>query len=324
MDYRGFAYRFLNVLCALAGVAGTIILLLWLHYPDVKAANSAEEKAFWSSVDTLTAEDHSALLNFVGRTGRYPRMLPWWEMDNVMCSATAVKYVVLFTGVKLAHAKAWTVRTDWPKMTATGEDCTSCVNNARKLTEVWNHQDLIDENGKLAPGVKETLQGEVKAFPFEQSQVYLMGFLYEDTTFWEEVKAAGKDKNSHVGLWVRGKVIHFIHRESGVDPLYAESLDDLFSDGKLIPTWISRVHPKGNRDVLRMPETTKELPFCQNVMPYAYLEKALVFPRRFARLPEAWVEKGDSLLERSLFRWVRNGYDMYPRFVTSEAECKER
>ncbi len=321
MDYRGFAYRFLNVLCALSGVAGTIVLLLWLHYPDVKAANSAEEKTFWSSVDTMTAEDHSALLNFVGKTGRYPRILPWWEMDNVMCSATAIKYVALFTGEKFAHGKAWTVRTDVPNLKDGSGPCDACVNNAKKLTEVWNRQDLIGDDGKVAPGTKEALQAEVKAFPFDQTQVYLMGFLYEDTTFWEDVKAAGKDKNSHVGLWVRGKVIHFIHRQPGVDPLYAESLDDLFSDGKLIPTWISRVHPKGNRDVLRMPETTKELPFCQNVMPYAYLEKALLFPRRISHLPESWTEQGDGLVERSLFRWVRNGYDMYPRFVTSEAEC---
>lgn len=321
MGFRIGLHRIANILCVFAGVFGTIFTLLYLNYPKVKAETRTEELVFWKSVDALSAEDHSALLNHIERTGRLPRFLPWWEMDNAMCSATVVKYIVLATGIKLVHASAWTVRTERAKLIATGEDCTTCVSNADKLTTVWDETARYNADGHLAPGVKVELQDTVRQFNFEPTQVYMIGLLWEDTTYWDEVVAAGKDINSHVALWVRGRVIHFIHREAGVDPLYYETVDELFADGKLQPVWISRVHAKGKRRNLRLPKTDRELAFCQNVMPYEMLSHALVFPRRFYLTPPAYTERLDALVERSLLHWSRNGYDMYPEFVEKEETC---
>ncbi len=321
MEFRRVTRRIAETLAVLVGVFGTVLALLYLHYPQVKIDSRQEELAFWKSVDALTAEDHSALLNYVERTGKLPRILPWWEMDNSMCSATVVKYISMFTGVKLVHASAWTIRTARAKLIATGEPCLTCVSNATKFTTVWDKNALYDQDGKLPPGTKESLQDEVRNFLFERDQVYVIGLLWEDTTYWDEIAAAGADKNSHVALWVRGLVLHFIHREPGVDPLYYESVDDLFADGKLEPVWIARVHAKGQKEGLRLPVTARELPFCQNVMPWSVMRHTLVFPRRFYLIPSAYTEGLDGLIERSLFRWVRNGYDLYPRFAASEAQC---
>ncbi len=321
MDFRRFIGNLASILCVFAGVLGTVFGLLYLNYPQVKEQTRSEELAFWKLVDGLTLEDHSALLNYVGRTGRLPRILPWWEMDNAMCSATVVKYVVLFTGIKFAHSGAWTLRTDRAKMVETGEPCMSCPSNATKLTTVWDETARYDADGKLPAGARESLQHEVRRFPFEHDQVYILGLLWEETTYWDEIQAAGKDINSHVALWVRGKVVHFIHREPGVDPLYMETVDDLFADGKLSPVWIARVHGKGRKAGLRLPATDRELPFCQNVMPYATLRHALVIPRRFYLTPPRLSERIDSLVERSLLHWSRNGYDMYPRFAATESAC---
>lgn len=321
MDFRRLIGSLASILCVCAGVLGTVFLLMALHYPDVDRESNMEGLAFWDTVDELTLEDRSALLNYIERTGRLPQILPWWEMDNAMCSLTVVKYAVVFTGIKLAHTSAWKLRSDRAKYKGTNTPCVECPLNATKLATVWDKTTRYDSDGRLPAGVKESFQNEVRDFPFEHDQVYLMGLLWEDTDYWDEIKAAGKDVNSHVALWARGKVIHFIHRKPSVDPLYRESVDDLFADGKLQPVWIARVHAKGRRAGLRLPATDREMAFCQNVMPYTTLYWAVKFPRKFFLVPPRYAERLDALVERTVLHRTRNGYDMYPRFAATEEAC---
>src|SRR3989339_685217 len=79
------------VLCVLI-VAFFVSAIKWMHstYPQMAAEARAEEMTFWRMADKLTAEDRAALLNYGLRTGKLPRVLPWWEHDRHMCSAVVV------------------------------------------------------------------------------------------------------------------------------------------------------------------------------------------------------------------------------------------
>ncbi|MDP2631623.1 MAG: hypothetical protein Q8P30_02540 [Candidatus Uhrbacteria bacterium] len=303
------------ILSGVALVAGVVITFatgkLIYNYPEVKEDLRSEELAFWATAKRLSLEDRSALLNYSERTGELPRVLPWWEYDNAMCSATVTKYINLFTGVPLVHSSAWTIRTHrlnpgW-------------VSNDRKLTTVWDKTDEFDADGRLEPDVKKKLISEVENYPFEWDQIYVLGLLWENTGYMEKIQEDGQDINSHVALWVRGKVIHFIHRRPYLDPLKYESLEDVFTNGELLPVWIARVHPKKQKGstarAFRLPQTKREMSFTQKVMPYWLLENMLIFPRSAWFTPRALgpiLEQGDSLVEKSLFHKWRIGYDMYP------------
>lgn len=298
-----------GVLMALAIMIGVIIH----NHPSTARHVRDEELAFWGQIDTLSLEDRSALINYMERTGEIPRVLPWWEYDNDMCSATVVKYIVLLTGVKLVHAPAWQLREH--------RACQDCVRNSRKLVTMWDATNRFDKYG--TPNDKAALIADAQRFNFDPDQIYVIGFLWEETGWWDTIKAQGPDINSHVGLVIHGRVLHFIHYDHSGDPLQFESIDEIWDRGKLLPVWIARVQRKSGYDKrhrlsnapLRLPRVSYELAFDQEVMPYEVLRHALIFPRRHKLLPkqlEPLLEQADGVLEKALFAYVRNGYDMYP------------
>lgn len=305
-------------------ILGALVLLglgaslWWMHatYPELAAQARAEEVAFWHRVNSLPLEDRSALLNHSVRTGQLPRVLPWWEHDRHMCSAVVVKYIVLFTGIKLVHTSAWTLREK--------RACATCVSNARKLTPVWDATDRFAPDGGLAPEVLKSLVHEVQDFPYDPDKVYVMGLLWRDTIYWDKITADNADINSHLALIMRGRVIHFIDMGDGVDPLRFETLQEVFARGDLNPVWIAEIHEKtrthGGRGALtkedfRLPATTRELAFEQRVWPWTSLRRFLVFPSRPWYAPDRWhsfFQRADTLVEKSLLHRYRNGYDPYP------------
>lgn len=296
----------------------------WMNstYPQMAAQARREEVAFWHMSNALTPEDRSALVNHIVRTGNLPHVLPWWEYDRHMCSAVVVKYVAMCTNIKFVHSSAWTLRTK--------RACATCVVNSRKLTTVWDATERFAPDGSLTPEVRDGLVAEVMALEYDPGKVYLMGLLWANTSYWEEITEDSADINSHVALFVRGRVIHFIDMGDGLDPLRMETMEELFARGDLKPVWIAEVHektPRRARDStpdFRLPETTRELAFEQNVWPWESLQKYLVFPSRPWYAPDRWhgfFQRADTLVEKSLlYRW-RNGYDPYPtRFVEVDVE----
>jgi hypothetical protein len=230
-----------------------------------------------------------------------------------MCSAVVVKYIALFTNIKFVHASAWTLRTK--------RACPTCVNNSRKLSTIWDATERFAPDGSLTPDLLETLTQEVKALEFDPNKVYVMGILWGNTGYWERITADQADINSHVALFVRGRVIHFIDMGDGLDPLRMETLEQVFEDKRLKPVWVAEVHektPRGKSTApeFRLPVTTRELAFEQRVWPWESLQKFLIFPSRPWYAPDRWhgfFQRADTLVEKSLlYRW-RNGYDPYPR-----------
>lgn len=319
-NWKRLLRRGLIVVIALGFLLGSIVTItFYTTYEEVKNAARAEEKVFLKGKHKeLSLEDRSALVNYCVRNDVVPGLLPWWEYDNSMCSATVVKLIVLFTGIELVHAPAWKIR-DFAI-------CPDCVNNSRKLTTVWDRSNLFDEAGLLAAEEKNRVIDEVKNFDFDPQQVYVMGMLWEETSYWDQIQEADQDINSHVVLITRGKAFHFIHYSDHSDPLRIESLDELFSRGTLAPVWIARVHRKvrlgtqAEANNFRLPKTERELAFCQDKMPYSFLRRTLVFPRRMSPLPSGILQQADTFYEKSLLYRVRNGYDMYPTGFAEEVE----
>jgi len=314
-----FKYAFrrlvrLSLKLALIALVAVIALGIWgyLSYPRVRDAALAEEKEFWRQADALSLEDRSALVNFVERTEQLPRVLPWWQYDEDVCSITAVKYLNLFTGIKLVHSAAWKVRT-------TGL-------NGRKLTTVWDESDQYSKDSRLALETEEQLINKVGRFPFETNKVYLMGMRWKGTRWSEVIKAEGLDVNSHLVLVIRGRAIHYHHRDAG-DPIHFESVEELLADGTMLPVWIaethekSRTHPPSKKLVVsefQLPQVEQELTFEQRVMAYSTIQKWLVFPGAIRFLPVNLSKRMDTFVEKSVLQRVRNGYDMYPRLNTEE------
>lgn len=284
-------------------------LIAWRLYLPVAAKARTEERMFWRTAGKMTLEERSALLNHVVRTGRIPGVLPWWEYSEDVCSATAIKYVSLFTGVKFVHAPAWRVRTHRINHRT--------VPNERKLTTIWDHTTDFDGNGRLTSEKKEELTAQVVTFPFDPQKVYVFGLLWEDTRYWEKIKAEGPDINSHLAFFSRGRAIHFIHQKDGSDPLRIETLQELFADGKLLPVWIAEVHPKSGEE-FRLPQTDRQLAFRQNKMPWETIRKYLLFPRGSRYLPGPVARFTHAVVDKSLLFHARNGYDLYPRFVLGD------
>ncbi|NQV90469.1 hypothetical protein HQ487_03630, partial [Candidatus Uhrbacteria bacterium] len=137
------------------------------------------------------------------------------------------------------------------------------------------------------------------------------------------------DINSHVALFIRGRIIQFIDMNDGIDPLRFETFDELFKQGDLKPVWIAEVHEKTQatqksgwklaKSDFRLPETTRELTYTQNVWQWESLRRFLIFPSRPWYAPSKWhgyFQQADTLVEKSLlYRW-RNGYDPYPTTFT--------
>jgi|GEM_PF-2185022 hypothetical protein len=313
------------VLYILIFIIPVTLFLLWAYYsyPETRDAARLEEKAFWAEVDEFTLEDRAALLSYSFENDMLPRVLPWWDYDAAACSTVVTKYINLFTGVKLVHTSAWNLRTY-------RLPCTRCVSNDRKLTTVWDRTELFDENGRLPEGVKEELVTEVKGLSLDPRKLYVIGLLWEETTYWEQIKVEGPDINSHVALLTHGQVIHFIHL--GDDPMIVESIDDLFAGGEQQPVWIAEVHRKtrayksDNYKILRkkdlvFPKTERRFAFEQRVMPYWLLRLLTQFPSKPGFEKESWNEyfrQADVLIEKSLLHHVRFGYDMYPQFKEVE------
>jgi hypothetical protein len=282
----------------------------------------SEEVAFWHMSNQLSLEDRSALVNYSVRTSNLPHVLPWWEYDRHMCSAVVVKYIALFANIKFVHSSAWTLRTR--------RVCPTCVSNSRKLTTIWDATERFASDGSLTSETRNELTQEVLTLKYDPDRIYVLGLLWSNTSYWDEITADKADINSHVALFVRGRVIHFIDMGDGRDPLRMETMGELFAQGDLKPVWIAEVHEKTPRLAqnsipdFRLPKTTRELAFEQNVWPWESLQKYLVFPSRPWYAPDRWhgfFQRADTLVEKSLlFRW-RNGYDPYPtRFYEAEGE----
>lgn len=315
----------LSLRLALIATIAVLALSVWGYktYPTVRDAALAEEKAFWHQVDDLSLEDRMALANFVERTGQLPRVLPWWQYDEDVCSSVAVKYLNLFTGIKLVHAAAWKVRT--ARVAPTG------VGNGRKLTTVWDKTNSYDKDGRLYPETKEQLVNEMRRFPFDPDKVYLVGMRWAQTRWGEVIKADSQDLNSHLVLIFRGKAVHYHHRDAG-DPLHFESIEEMLADGTMLPVWIAKVHEKsrtkpGGKTLVekefRLPRVEHELAFEQKIMPWPTIRHWLVFPRGNRLLPTEVSKKLDTFVEKSLLFRVRNGYDMYPRLDEQAVVKKE-
>ncbi|MBI4256822.1 hypothetical protein HY626_02070 [Candidatus Uhrbacteria bacterium] len=244
-------------------------ILWWMYntYPKLAEDARREEVAFWSMANKLSLEDCVALLNHSLRTGELPRLFPWWEYDRHMCSAVVVKYISLYTGIKLVHASAWKVRT--------ARACSNCVGNQRKLTTIWDATEQFAPDGSLTSMQLEELTQEVKSLSYDPDKVYVMGLLWTDTSYWEKITADKADINSHVALFIRGRVIQFIDMNDGKDPLKFGTLEELFADGDLKPVWIVETHEKTQatkksrwklvKNDFRLPVTTRELTFVQRV-----------------------------------------------------------
>ncbi len=306
-------------LCACALALVTLLsAALWLRstYPRIAQEARGEEVTFWRMANRLTLEDRAALLNYSLRAGNMPRVLPWWEHDRHMCSAVVVKYIALFTGVKLVHSSAWTLRTK--------RACSTCVSNERKLTTIWDATEQFASDGSLTPSQREALTKDVKKLEYDPAKVYVVGLLWSDTNYWDKITADQADINSHVALLLRGYVIHFIDMGYGVEPLRLETMDKVFARGNLKPVWIAEVHKKtraqGRRgrlvkEDLRLPATARELAFEQRVWPWKSLRQLLIFPSRPWYAPDRWhmfFQRADTLVEKSLLHRFRNGYDPYP------------
>jgi hypothetical protein len=306
-----------------------MIVLIWcyVNYPKVRSAARSEELTFWSTVNKFDLEDRSALINQMERSGRIPRILPWWEYDNDLCSAAVTKYISLFTGVNLVHASAWELRSH--------KLCESCVSNNRKLSTLWDASDRYNEDGVISQEVKESLVNTVVHYSFSRDKIYVVGLLWEKTSYWEKIQAEGPDINSHVVLIIRGKALHFMHNNDGSDPLRYETFEELFEEGDLNPVWITEVHKKSrsappNYDYLeavelRLPLTERHLDFKQNIMSYDMMKMFLVFPSKPRFLPKSIFpifKKTDALIEKTFLYYFRNGYDMYPVFLKEEANEK--
>lgn len=298
----------------------------WMHntYPKIAESARREEVAFWQMANELSIEDRAALLNYSLKTNELPRLLPWWEYDRHMCSAVVVKNIALYTNIKLVHASAWKLRA--------ARACSTCVSNERKLTTIWDATEQFASDGSLTKVQLDDLTQEAKRLEFDPDKVYVMGLLWADTIYWEKITADKADINSHVALFIHGRVIHFIDMGDGVDPLRFEMLDELFAGGDLKPVWIAEVHEKTQatkksrwrlvKTDFRLPKTQRELVFEQRVWPWESLRRFLVFPSKPWYAPDKWhalFQKADTLVEKSLlYRW-RNGYDPYP---TSFRETK--
>jgi len=304
----------LSLKLALIALVAVTALISWAYvsYPRVRDAARIEELEFWSQANKLSLEDRAALANFVERTGQLPRVLPWWQYDEDVCSITAVKYLNLFTGIELVHSAAWKIR-------STGL-------NGRKLTTLWDESDQYDKDGRLSPKTEERLINEVSRFPFNTDKVYLMGMRWKETRWSEVIKAEKSDINSHLVLILRGQAIHYHHRDAG-DPIHFETIEELLADGTMLPVWISetheksRVQPPAKKLVVtefHLSQTEHELAFEQKVMPYHTINRWLVFPRDSRFIPTEIAKRLDTFFEKSVLQRVRNGYEMYPHLDKTE------
>lgn len=303
-----------------------IALFIYLHedYPNVRDQARAEENVFWGLSNRLSQEDRSALVNYVTRTNTLPHVLPWWEHDRDMCSAVVVKYISLFTGIKFFHTGAWQFRSLRP--------CGNCVANERKLTSLWDATGEFDQNGNLPAGKKEAFVNQVLSLPFETDKVYVIGLLWEETKWWNKIREANRDVNSHVALYVKGKVIHFFHLNDE-HPLRIETLQDVFARGNMKPVWVAEVHEKSRatapdwilvKKEFRLVQTNRELAFEQNVWPWMSLRRYLRFPATPDFIPESWHDvskKADTLIEKTLLMHHRNGFNPYPTRFREVKQC---
>jgi hypothetical protein len=320
--------KILRVFLSLIGVSLIIGIIagvyLYREYPDVKKQARAEENVFWAKSNRLSQEDRSALANYIVRTNALPHLLPWWEHDRNMCSAVVVKYISLLTGIKFFHTSAWQFRSLRP--------CNGCVANNRKLTTVWDVTEDFDKDGKLAPGKKEANIHQVKSLTFDNDKLYVIGLLWNKTTWWESIRTVGADVNSHVALILRGKVIHFFHL-GDEHPMRIETLEQLFGRGDMDPVWVAEVHEKSRAvapDWILTPsefhfvQTNRELAFEQNVWPWMSLKRFLRFPSEPDFVPASWhgvFQKADTLLEKTLLMSYRNGFDPYPTSFREVKQC---
>lgn len=315
--------RFRLLIASCVAVVTLMGTFWWMHntYPKIAADAKHEEVAFWQMADALSLEDRAALLNHSLKTNELPRLLPWWEYDRHMCSAVVVKNIALYTGIKLVHGSAWQLRT--------ARACSNCVGNERKLTTVWDATEQFASDGSLTQDQLENLTHEVKGLEYDPDKVYVMGLLWTQTHYWEKIAADQADINSHVALFIRGRIIQFIDMDDGEDPLKFGTLDELFVGGDLKPVWIAEVHEKTQaskqtgwklvKTDFRLPRTERELTFAQQIWPWKSLRRFLVFPSRPWYAPDTWhsfFQQADTLVEKSLlYRW-RNGYDSYPTSFT--------
>ncbi|HBP00191.1 MAG: hypothetical protein UU48_C0001G0067 [Candidatus Uhrbacteria bacterium GW2011_GWF2_41_16] len=296
---------------ALTSITITFLVIVWRLYLPIAAEAHTEEKIFWRIVSRMTLQERSMLLNQVMETQQLPNILPWWEYDEDLCSATVIKYINLFTGVKFVHAPAWKIRTHRIN--------SKTISNMRKLTTVWDHTENFDSQGHLSPKKKTELIQEVTRFPFDSQKVYIFGLLWEETVYWEKIRTEGPDVNSHLVFFAKGKAIHFMHKKDE-NPLRMETLEALFADGKLLPVWIAEVHFKNGKK-LRLPEVRERtISFVQNNMPWETMQKYLIFPRHASRLPFFINRPIDAVLEKSLLFHFRNDYDLYPQIVRKETQ----
>ncbi len=308
----------------------SLVFVSWLHfsYPVINDQINKEEEMFWKKADSLTLEDRSALLNYIERTGNVPRVLPWWEYDRHMCTSVVVKYIRLFTGVKFFQTSAWQVR----KL----KTCKGCVSNRRKQNRIWDATREYDENGMVDKEDRERLINQVKYKVRDTEKFYMIGLLWSETTHMNDIKRDGQDINSHVGLIVRGKVLHFMGKPDNSDPLIYESMESLFADGKLNPIWISEIHTKTRayapkwqlrpKTGMRLPKTDRELSFTQHVWPWEDMRYYLVFPSKPWFAPGTWHKyfaMADSVVEKTLLHNYRNGYDPYPTHFVEVKHEKE-
>ena len=315
---------FLSLSCLMIVLGGIVGAFLYHDYPSVRDQARAEENVFWGISNRLTPADRSALVNYIVRTNTLPHMLPWWEQDRDMCSAVVVKYIALFTGIKFFHTGAWQFRSLRP--------CGNCVANERKLTNLWDATEQFDQDGNLPSGKKAELVKQVTSLPFERDKLYVIGLLWEETSWWEKIREAKRDVNSHVVLYTNGKVIHFFHHLDE-HPLRIETLSDLFRRGDMKPVWVAEVHEKSRatapdwiltKKEFRFVRTHRELAFEQNVWPWMSLKRYLRFPAVPDFLPESWhdvTKKADTLMEKTLLMHYRNGFDPYPTAFREVKQC---
>lgn len=315
---------FLSLSCLMIILGVAIGAFLYHDYPSVRDEARAEENVFWAKSNRLTQEDRSALVNYIVRTNTLPHVLPWWEHDRDMCSAVVVKYIALFTGIKFFHTGAWQFRSL--------RQCSNCVANERKLTTIWDTTEQFDQEGNLPNGKKEELVQQVTSLRFERDKLYVIGLLWEKTSWWEKIREAKRDVNSHVILYVNGKVIHFFHHLDD-HPLRIETLNEVFSRGDMLPVWVSEVHEKSRASApdwiltkkeFRFVQTNRELAFEQNVWPWMSLKRYLRFPAVPEFIPESWHDvskKADTLMEKTLLMQYRNGFDPYPTAFREVKQC---
>jgi hypothetical protein len=312
---RQVSLPLMKVLCVMALILTGIMGWMYGTYERIAKEAEAEELAFWEIADAMTLEERSALLSHSLRTGTLPHVLPWWEHDRHMCSAVVVKYLALFTGIKLVHSSAWEVRKK--------KACPNCVSNARKLTTVWDGTESFGHKGDLLPETRDELIRQVGRVTADPDKVYLIGVLWDQTGYWDQIQADQADINSHLVMLVRGYVIHFFDTKDE-SPLRLESPEEMFANKKFAPVWVAEVHEKTRaqrpdwvlrKDDFRLPRVDYEVTFEQNVKPWSSLRRWLIFPSRpwFAKgwLQEVF-QRADTLVEKSLLFRMRNGYDMYP------------